>query len=119
VVFCPDQLGPAVNRLLPDDIRQVTYPLFGSPERVDWVDYADRNRRADPAAFVDQLLDGVSPNGAVWVVANGGYRTLEGQCDALVARLGEARPGLGAVVSQDGSNFAESASLFRAPPVAP
>ena len=42
VVFCPDQLGPAVHRLIPSNLDQVTYPAFGSAAFVDWVDYTAR-----------------------------------------------------------------------------
>jgi hypothetical protein len=48
VVFCPDQLGPDYSRAMPAGLRGVSFPALGSPERVDWVDYADRNAAADP-----------------------------------------------------------------------
>ena len=51
VVYCPDQLGPSVSRLLPAGTRQVPYPMGGSPRLVDWVDYAERNASASPSAF--------------------------------------------------------------------
>jgi mannosyltransferase len=85
VVYCPDQLGPSTSRLLPASLHQEVYPTGGSPERVDWVDYADRNRTADPVAYA-QNLSARTP-GAVWLVSSGGYRTYEGQCGSLVAAL--------------------------------
>src|SRR5690606_15499618 len=42
VVYCPDQLGPSTSRVLGDaGLEQVTYPTFGAPQRVDWVDYTE------------------------------------------------------------------------------
>ncbi len=49
VVYCPDQLGPAYSREMPDGLDEVAYPALTSPERVDWVDYAARNEAADLA----------------------------------------------------------------------
>ena len=51
VVYCPDQLGPGGARVMPPGLDQVVFPDFSGPERVDWVDYADRIEAADPAAF--------------------------------------------------------------------
>ena len=46
VVYCPDQLGPAVDRLLTvPGVLQLTYPRMIGPARVDWVDYVSE----DPA----------------------------------------------------------------------
>ena len=86
LAYCPDQLGPPVWRLLAGDVEQVVYPTFGDPRRVDWVDYADRQRAADPAAFARRLSDlaGRSP---LFVLAATEYRTFEGQCEELLASL--------------------------------
>ncbi len=51
VVYCPDQVGPAVHRLAPPGLDEVTYPAFRGPEFVDWVDYKKRVAAADPASF--------------------------------------------------------------------
>ena len=90
VVYCPDQLGPAVSRLLPDEVRQEVFPSHGRPERVDWVDYAERNTAADPVAFADDVLRR-HPDGTVWLVVAGGYRTFGNRCDVLTERLRAAR----------------------------
>ena len=92
VAYCPDQLGPGVSRLLPDDVRQVPYPLRGDPDFVDWVDYEDRNAAADPRAFVDDLLrEADERGGAIWYVWTPGYRTLGTACEDMVELLGAAR----------------------------
>ena len=56
VVYCPDQLGPAYSREMPDDVVELAYPVLDAPERVDWVDYAERNGAADPKAIADDIL---------------------------------------------------------------
>lgn len=115
VVYCPDQLGPAGSREMPGGLDQVVYPTFGPPDRVDWVGYAERNESADPDAFATQALARAGDH-AIFVVWNGGYRTFEGQCEALVDALTLARPPGDLLVSQDGGYF-ENASLawFPAP----
>ena len=118
VVFCPDQLGPAVHRYLPDELEQVTYPRRGDPDRVDWVDYAERNAAADPDAFAVDLVSRTPRGATVWLVFSGAYRTLEGQCEQLAASLGAviARGGAEVVVTENGDDFFEHASLLRFPP---
>jgi mannosyltransferase len=86
VVYCPDQLGPATSRLLPGSLHQEVYPTGGSPARVDWVDYEQRNRAADPGAYARELSERTG-SGAVWLVWRSGYRTYEGQCEALTQTL--------------------------------
>ena len=116
VVFCPDQLGPAGTRALAGELDAVTYPELGDPEFVDWVDYAERNAAADPAAFVETVVDRAA-DGDIWLVWNGEYRTLEGQCEAVATELRAARPNAGPVVADNGADFFEHAQVirFRAP----
>ena len=49
VVYCPDQLGPSVSRMLPDSLglTQITYPKADGPKLVDWVDYRATIRQTD------------------------------------------------------------------------
>jgi mannosyltransferase len=91
VVYCPDQLGPAVSRLLPSDVTQVTYPTLQPPQRVDWVDYAERNVRADPAV-VAAVLD-QRTTGRLWLVAADHYLTFDNQCAELDQALADRRGG--------------------------
>lgn len=92
VVYCPDQLGPAVSRLLPEgEYRQLTFPLGTPPERVDWVDYAVRNHAADPALFGRDLLQSAGAHD-IWLVWSPGYRTYGSKCDRLMKTLEAARP---------------------------
>jgi mannosyltransferase len=90
VVFCPDQLGPAVHRLAPDAGTQVVYPTFGSSAMVDWVDYAKRNENADPIAFARDALRRAAGH-TIWLVYDVGYPTLAGGCSSLVTSFTIAR----------------------------
>lgn len=96
VAYCPDQLGPSVSRLLPPGIEQVTYPAAGRPERVDWVDYAERNRAGEPQPFAQDLLRRAGDN-TVWLVWANGYRTFSDDCSRLRDALLEARQETGHV----------------------
>jgi mannosyltransferase len=91
VVFCPDQLGPAVHRLAPHAGQQVVYPTMGGPAMVDWVDYEARNEAADPQAFARKVLARAGSGGAVWLVYAGGYPTFGDDCNRLLIALAAAR----------------------------
>ena len=98
--------------MLPANYAMVTYPDFGSPEFVDWVDYADRNEASDPNAFVDQLLDRVDSDTPIYLVFNENYQTLEEKCPALVTILNSARtPEI--LVRSDPDEFFEGMSLVK------
>ncbi|HET7529708.1 MAG TPA: glycosyltransferase family 39 protein [Mycobacteriales bacterium] len=91
VVFCPDQLGPAVHRLAPRAGQQVVFPTMGSPAMVDWVDYEQRNEAADPSAFARSVLRRAGTAGAVWLVYADGYQTFSDDCSRLLIAIGTAR----------------------------
>jgi len=93
VAYCPDQLGPSVSRLLPDDMgaAHLTFPRATPPHVVDWVDYAETNRAADPDLFAQMLLDRAGPDHTVWVVWAPGYRTFKDKCQGVLANLDLAR----------------------------
>lgn len=90
VVFCPDQLGPAVHRLAPHSGQQVVYPTMGSPAMVDWVDYEARNKAADPQAFARRVLARAG-SAAIWLVYSEGYPTFGDDCSRLLVAFGAAR----------------------------
>jgi mannosyltransferase len=112
VLYCPDQLGPGVSRLLPDDRRELTFPDFQGAERVDWADYLARIKRRDAEAFADEAL--ARAGGAdLYLVWSGGYRGLGRKCEAVAQAL-EARrprPTILATPQEEG----ESAWLYRFP----
>jgi mannosyltransferase len=112
VGYCPDQLGPGVSRLLRGDRVQLTYPRAEPPTIVDWVDYADRVKAADPIAFADLLDARAGPGHDVFLVWSGAYRTHEGICEQIVVRLSAARPAI-RVVQARPTRFFENAELHR------
>jgi mannosyltransferase len=118
VVFCPDQLAPAVDRELPDRVERVPFPdPSSSPERVDWYDYAERNEAADVGSFAADVLARAGDR-SVYLVIAPGYETFDEKCEALQATFTAARPGAAALVPARGDVF-EHAGLLRFPAAAP
>ena len=96
VAYCPDQVGPSTARLLEDEpgLTQLTFPDGAPPELIDWVDYQDRIDAADTASFAQEALALAGDAGTVWYVNAPGYRNFQdGDCEAIGAALGAARPG--------------------------
>ena len=88
VAFCPDQIGPSVNRLVPPGrYREITFPRGTSPEFVNWVDYADASRRGDPVSFAARLEAMSAPAHQIWLVWAPGYQTFGTKCEQLEAAL--------------------------------
>ena len=51
VVACPDQLAPALHRLLVDarpGLTEAVFPPGSTPARVNWIDYADARAAGGP-----------------------------------------------------------------------
>jgi hypothetical protein len=90
IAYCPDHLGPAPHRLLPDRYRQVTFPSGGSPERIDWVDYRERAQAADPARFARDLVRRAG-DATVFLVWSPGRVEVGARCDELLEALGDLR----------------------------
>lgn len=110
VAFCPDQLGPSTVRELPARFDAVGIPAFDDPRFVDWVDYADRNRSADPEVVTRDLLARAGDRG-IWLVQNPTYRTYEDLCDGILVRLAAARPQNG-VATELRTDVGENATLY-------
>jgi len=91
VAYCPDQLGPAVSRYLPDQFVQVTFPRRLPPQRVEWFDYEQVNRDGEAQQFAEMLLERAGTND-IWLVWSPGYRTLESKCEAIIEALEVERP---------------------------
>ncbi len=118
VLYCPDQLAPAVNRLLDRraDLDQVTFPRLAKPALVDWIDYQDHIDATDPGKFADDVLARAGKNGTIWYVNNPGYHGLDGKCEQVSAAIEAARPGLKARVIGDVETFFEADNLLEFPP---
>ncbi len=114
VVYCPDQLGPAVHRLAPSYVREVTYPRFLPPEFVDWVDYKAVIERADPVAFVRQALQRAGDH-TIWYVSSPGYITHAAVCGAVSDLLAGHRARLDVVVPDEHLYEHPGLQEFRAP----
>ena len=88
IAYCPDQLGPAVDRLLPTGrYHQVTFPRGTGPEFVNWVDYATAVKAASPLTFaqhVEQLAAGGHQIFMVWAP---GYQAFGVRCEGIVQTL--------------------------------
>lgn len=93
VAYCPDQVGPAVSRLLADThgLVQMTFPDGARPERVNWTDYIDRINAADPSAFAARVMKRAG-GGTVWYVNVPLAKTARA-CNAIGAVLDAERPG--------------------------
>jgi mannosyltransferase len=93
VAYCPDQLGPSVSRLLPDDLglTQLTYPKAHGPQFVDWVDYPDAIKAAPVLPFAQMLLQQAGPDHNVWLVWSVGYKGFRQRCGQLLQALGGYR----------------------------
>lgn len=117
VVSCPDQLGPSSTRALSKrasadhGLEEVVYPSFAGPERVDWVDYAERVDAADPASFAAELEARTPPEAAVFLIWSPTYRTHEGDCEAVQAELAALRGGVVDLEVADADRFTEHATL--------
>jgi hypothetical protein len=105
VVYCPDQIGPSVHRLVQPGLDEVVYPSFAGPERVDWVDYKKRLAAADPARFARSALARAGAH-TLWYVSAPGYITHVGICEAISDHFASARPRVPRTLS-DGKIFEE------------
>jgi hypothetical protein len=117
VLYCPDQLGPAGERVLPEGLDQVVYPTLARPELVDWTDYAERMAASDPDAVAPAVVARAGADRAVFVVANPGYRSVDERCDEVRDAVAVRRGPGQRLVERDGERFWESAGLtwFPAP----
>lgn len=116
VVFCPDQLGPAVDRLLSvPQVQELTFPRAIGPQRVDWVDYVATIKKAHVDAFAQAMLARVGAGHTLWLVYRDGYPGFGGDCGQLRAWLDLLRPTGAQAVFANGGHYYEYESLVRYP----
>jgi mannosyltransferase len=117
VLYCPDQLGPSVSRLLGGKrLVQLTFPAGDRPELVDWVDYKERRTRVNPNTFAQGVFDRAGRDSTIWYVVAVQYRGgNEGQCDAVLRSLNAARPD-GHQLVEANDKYGEFFALFQYPP---
>jgi hypothetical protein len=83
IAFCPDQLGPAVSRVLDDRFNEITFPRGAPPEIVNWVNYLQVVKAASPASFVHHVEALAGPSGTVfydWAPYSNGFGN---KCQAM------------------------------------
>jgi mannosyltransferase len=113
VVYCPDQLGPAVDRLLRvRGVTEITFPRAIGPQRVDWVDYKKVIASTDVSAFAQSAMARLGAGHTLWLVWKDGYPGLDGDCGYLKSWLDMLRGPGTTVVGQNGS-FYENENLVR------
>jgi uncharacterized membrane protein len=113
VAYCPDQLGPAVSRLLPDRLlTQVTFPRFDDPQRINWVDYGSVNSAANPGVFANELLS-MAAGHQIWLVWEAGYRSFGHDCEQIRDAIEVARPNESQPVTSDPGTYYEHESVVR------
>jgi mannosyltransferase len=119
VVSCPDQLAPALHRLLRDarlGLTEAVFPPGSTPARVNWIDYAVRARQADPWAAAHQLL-AATPDATIWLVVSTTYPPTQPACAGLLEELVGSRSGRRIIV--DRPNLLEHGALWRFEPGRP
>lgn len=88
VAYCPDQLGPATNRLLPGGrYQQITFPRRTGPTFVNWVNYGAASRAGSPLAFALHLEAMAGSTHQIFMVWAPGYQTLGTKCEGIVQTL--------------------------------
>ena len=86
VVYCPDQLGPAVSRLVHvPGLEQLTFPRAIGPQRVEWIDYRTVVQGTNVEAFAQNMLADLQPGHTLWLVWRNGYAPFGGDCGDLAS----------------------------------
>jgi hypothetical protein len=90
VVYCPDQLGPAVSRLLTGvPVREFTFPRFDNPDLINWVDYRQRIDNTNIEEFAQTLVK-KSKGKNIFLVDSSAYNYVFGRCSTLGAELAKS-----------------------------
>jgi mannosyltransferase len=114
VVYCPDQLGPAVDRLIRvPGVVEMTFPRAIGPQRVDWVDYKKVIAAADIERFAQDALTRVSAGRTLWLVWRDGYPGFAGDCGSLRSWFDLLRQPGATVVEDSSHGFYEYENLVR------
>jgi mannosyltransferase len=114
VVFCPDQLGPAVDRLLTvPGVVELTFPRAIGPQRVNWVDYRKVIAGTDVETFAQEVLARVGAGHTLWLAWRDGYPGLGGDCGYLKSWFDLLRTPGPTVVRENGSVYYEYENLVR------
>jgi len=114
VVYCPDQLGPAVNRLLKvPGVTQITFPRAIGPQRVNWVDYKKTIQNTEVSRFAQTALARLPAGRTLWLVWRDGYPGFGGDCGYLKSWLDFPNNQGVQLVHASGSRYYEYENLTR------
>ncbi len=114
VVYCPDQLGPAVDRLLTvSGVEEITFPRAIGPQRVDWVDYQPGHRRDRCRDLRAGRPGPARPGPTLWLVWSDGYPGLGGDCGYLKSWLDLLHTPGATIVHSNGRTYYEHENLVR------
>ncbi len=117
VVYCPDQLGPDVSRLLHPATIQLTYPRRAAPQIVDWTDYAAIIKSTPTRPFAETIAATAGPGHDIWLVWAPAHRGLEQRCQELGLDLAALR-GAPTNVLEPSRRYHEQAGVSRYPATA-
>lgn len=92
VAVCPDQLGPALARVLPPGFEVGSFPTFSDPNIVNWSDYVARTESRSPEDFAEDLIERAGDDKQIFVVWSESYITHKKLCTNLVTSLTGHRP---------------------------
>jgi mannosyltransferase len=121
VAYCPDQLGPAVDRLLPSErYEQITFPRATGPEFVNWVDYAQASHAGSALGFAQRLESMATAGRQIFVVWASGYQTFGLKCEGIIQTL-QADPNyqLHSLVSLNSTRYYQPMDLYQFTPTKP
>jgi mannosyltransferase len=90
VVYCPDQLGPSVSRLLDRNYRQITFPRGTGPAIVDWVDYVATIDRTSTFRFAERV-ERLAGDRTIWYVTAPQYQGFGNDCQDIGIDLARYR----------------------------
>ena len=113
VLYCPDQLGPAVSRLVTVQVQQFTFPRADPPERINWVNYRKVIDATNVQQFAEQILT-LAAGHDIWFVQNPNYPGTEHKCSRLMDWLSSRRNSQ-VWVAANGGTYSEYESLVRFP----
>ncbi len=113
VLYCPDQLAPAVSRLVTANVVQYTFPRADPPQRINWVDYRKAIHNTNVEQFAEQMLAAAAGHD-IWFIQNPSYPGTEHKCSQLMDWLTTKRNSQVWVAPNPG-NYYEYASLVRFP----
>jgi hypothetical protein len=114
VIYCPDQLGPAVNRLLTvTGLVQITFPRATGPDRVNWVNYKKVISSTDVSQFAQTALTHLSGGHTLWLVWRDGYPGFGSDCGYLKSWMDLFRNTGVPLVRQSGVLYYEYENLTR------